>query len=59
MLSLKQKLAIRSVVLEELNECTPPQTLIEEIYRLRCAVAELKKTNSDLGWQLYPEAMGR
>jgi hypothetical protein len=33
--------------------------LVDEIIELRLRVARLEKANSDLGWQLYPESMGR
>jgi hypothetical protein len=33
--------------------------LVDEIIRLRLRVARLEKANSDMGWMLYPESMGR
>ena len=33
--------------------------LVDEIIELRLKVARLEKANSDMGWQLYPESMGR
>jgi hypothetical protein len=33
--------------------------LVDEIIELRLRVARLEKANSDMGWQLYPESMGR
>lgn len=58
-LNMRQKLAIRCAVLEQFGENTPYEKLTEEICELRFRVAELEKANSDLGWQLYPESMGR
>jgi hypothetical protein len=56
---MRQKLAIRIAVHEQFGENTAPEQLLEEICQLRFQIAELQKTNSDLGWQLYPESMGR
>ena len=58
-LNMRQKLAIRIAVHEQFGENTAPEQLLEEICQLRFQIAELQKTNSDLGWQLYPESMGR
>jgi len=58
-LNMRQKLGIRIAVMEQFGEATPYEQLIEEICELRFRVAELQKANSDLGWQLYPESMGR
>ena len=33
--------------------------LVNEIIELRLRVARLEKANSDLGWMLYPDTMGR
>jgi hypothetical protein len=33
--------------------------LISEIIELRLRVAQLEKANSDMGWMLYPDTMGR
>lgn len=58
-LNLRQKLAIRIAVHEQFGNNPSPEHLLEEIIVLRSRVAELEKANSDLGWQLYPESMGR
>lgn len=58
-LNMRQKLTVRIGVMEQFGEATPYEQLIEEICELRFRVAELQKTNSDLGWQLYPESMGQ
>lgn len=58
-LNMKQKLTIRIAVMEQFGVSTPYDTWFEEICQLRFRVAELEKANSDLGWQLYPESMGR
>ena len=58
-LNMRQKLAIRIAVLEQYKVSTPYDTWFEEICQLRFRVAELEKQVSDLGWQLYPESMGR
>jgi hypothetical protein len=58
-LNMRQKLAIRIAVHEQFGENTATEQLLEEICQLRFQIAELQKTNSDLGWQLYPESMGR
>lgn len=58
-LNMRQKLAIRIAVNEQFGENTAPEQLLEEICQLRFQIAELRKANSDLGWQLYPESMGR
>jgi hypothetical protein len=33
--------------------------LVDEVIRLRLRVARLEKANSDMGWMLYPDTMGR
>jgi hypothetical protein len=33
--------------------------LVDEIIELRLRVARLEKANSDMGWMLYPDTMGR
>jgi hypothetical protein len=33
--------------------------LVNEIIELRLRVARLEKANSDMGWMLYPDTMGR
>jgi hypothetical protein len=33
--------------------------LVDEVIELRLRVARLEKTNSDMGWMLYPDTMGR
>ena len=33
--------------------------LVDEIIELRLRVAQLEKANSDLGWRLYPDTMGK
>lgn len=58
-LNMRQKLNIRIAVMEQFGVSTPYDTWFEEICELRFRVAELEKANSDLGWQLYPESMGR
>ena len=58
-LNMRQKLAIRIAVLEQYKVSTPYDTWFEEICQLRFRVAELEKQVADLGWQLYPESMGR
>ena len=58
-LNMRQELTVRIGVMEQFGENTAYEQLIEEICRLRCVVAELQKANSDLGWQLHPESMGR
>jgi hypothetical protein len=58
-LNMRQKLAIRIAVNEQFGESTANEQLLEEICQLRFQIAELQKANSDLGWQLYPESMGR
>jgi len=58
-LNLRQKLAIRIAVHEQFGNNPCLDQLLEEVVVLRFKVAELEKANSDLGWQLYPEAMGR
>lgn len=58
-LNMRQKLGIRIAVLEQFGEATPYEQLIDEICELRFRIAELQKANSDLGWQLHPESMGR
>lgn len=58
-LDLKQKLAIRIAVNEQFKANVPYEQLVEEICQLRFRVAELQKANSDMGWRLYPESMGR
>ena len=58
-LSMRQQIAIRCAVSTQFHKQTPPEELLEEICKLRFQVAELEKANSDLGWQLHPESMGR
>lgn len=58
-LDMRQKLAIRIAVMQQFGENTTYEELVGEVCRLRFRVAELEKANSDLGWQLYPESMGR
>jgi hypothetical protein len=35
------------------------EQLIDEIIQLQLRVARLEKANSDLGWRLYPDTMGK
>lgn len=58
-LNIKQKMLIRCAVLEQFGEHTQSDVLLEEICQLRFRVAELEKANSDLGWQISGESMGR
>lgn len=58
-LNLKEKLAIRLQVQEAFPKTTTYEELVGEIVRLRRKVQELEKTNSDYGWQLYPDRMGQ
>jgi hypothetical protein len=57
-LDLKQKVAIRTAVLQQLKSGVTYEELVEEVCRLRFRVAELEKDNSDMGWQLNPDRMG-
>ena len=58
-LNMRQKLAIRIAVNEQFGENTATEHLLEEICQLRFQIAELQKANSDMGWMLYPDTMGR
>jgi hypothetical protein len=57
-LDLKQKVAIRTAVLQQLKSGLTYEELVGEVCRLRFRVAELEKDNSDMGWQLNPDRMG-
>jgi hypothetical protein len=35
------------------------EQLVDEIIELQLRVARLEKANSDLGWRLYPDTMGK
>lgn len=58
-ITLHEKIAVMRAVREQFGPQTSYTQLLDEICRLKYQILALEKRNSDLGWQISGESMGR